>query len=339
MSWLGKIFRHPSLLRLGAICAALSTAGGLVNDVLAPTRQYASLIGYALLGACLLTSLVYLAIKRGLVTIHLGSADAGGQTPAEVTFTLTAFFGLGGLIFLGFGWLTAKHAAEGGALGSSVNAVHEFQVDAGIVAETRKIQSQLTDIERKLVPLKKETSADPKKELENKGVRWNTQSFVDNIMSNTADPEIIELFVRSGMSPTTFHKGTSAVLYALQPDLDNRPAELIRFFAANGFDVNTYLVDLSILKDYSDGMLPPYYEAPSKPAGYAAWQGRFEGPALLWVAMLGAYRGPSADDLEVIAALKDLGARTEETRAFLDALKGAWGDTPSYQKIDQAVGG
>ena len=178
----------------------------------------------------------------------------------------------------------------------------------------------------------KEASSDPRKELASIGVTWSTGSFVEAL--EASDARVVQLFLDGGMSPTVLHKGTSAVLYILQPLLPD-PIPMLKLMIAKGYDVNATLIDARIMRDYGSGM-PPYWDPPDLP-DYSSFYHVFSGPALMWVAMRAAYAGPTQSDLGVIDFLRHQGADTKLTQRFLAAMESAWGHTPVYQKVRERV--
>jgi len=177
-----------------------------------------------------------------------------------------------------------------------------------------------------------EASSDPRKELASIGVTWSTQSFVEALMAS--DARVVRLFLDGGMSPTVLHKGTSAVLYILQPLLPD-PIPMLKLMIAKGYDVNATLIDARIMRDYGSGM-PPYWDPPDLP-DYSSFYHVFSGPALLWVAMRAAYAGPTQSDLGVIDFLRHQGADTRLTQRFLTAMESVWDQFPAYQTVRARV--
>jgi hypothetical protein len=175
----------------------------------------------------------------------------------------------------------------------------------------------------------KEASIDPRKDLAGIGVIWSTESFVEAL--EASDARVVRLFLDGGMSPTVLHKGTSAVLYTLQPLLPD-PIPMLKLMIAKGYDVNATLIDARIMRTYGSGMPPYWNPAPDLP-DYSSFYHVFSGPALMWVAMRAAYAGPTQSDLGVIDFLRHQGADTRLTQQFLTAMEPAWGHTPVYQTV------
>jgi len=178
-----------------------------------------------------------------------------------------------------------------------------------------------------------EASSDPRKELASIGVTWSTQSFVEALMAS--DARVVRLFLDGGMSPTVLHKGTSAVLYILQPLLPD-PIPMLKLMIAKGYDVNATLIDARIMRDYGSGMPPYWNPAPDLP-DYSSFYHVFSGSALLWVAMRAAYAGPTQSDLGVIDFLRHQGADTRLTQRFLAAMESVWDQFPAYQTVRARV--
>lgn len=237
-----------------------------------------------------------------------------------------------------------RSAPDGGFLASHVSAVRDFQDQLGVIdarteelaKTTASIKKDTQAINKKLDNVKKETSADPRKELANLGVTWSTGSFVEALVAS--DARVVRLFLQGGMSPTVLHNGASAVLYMLQVKLPD-PVPMLKLMVDAGFDVNADLFDARILRHYG-GLLPPGFESPGLSADYDASQGTFGGPALLWL-VIRSSSGITEDwDIETIDFLKSQGADTKLSKRFLD-LAGTdygWNDFPGYQKVRAAIG-
>jgi hypothetical protein len=161
------------------------------------------------------------------------------------------------------------------------------------------------------------------------GIGWTEQEFIDAIMRS--DLQALELFLDGGMSPLLNHNGASAVLFALQPDLPD-PRPVLALLIRKGFDIDAPLVDAYIMRNYGRHM-PPHFDTPDTPSGYAAWQQKFAGPALLWMVIAAAYRMPGEHDLQVIQFLLDNGADRRAVDAFMAAYEPVWKEFTPYQQV------
>lgn len=232
--------------------------------------------------------------------------------------------------------------ADVGAFATTFPGLARAQESLGIIEQRlAKVDEKLTSIgvdvrgiREEMGTLKKETSANPRKELNNMGIGWTEQEFIDALMRS--DLVALELFLDGGMSPLLNHNGASAVLYALQPRLPD-PRPVLELLIRKGFDVNAPLVDANIMYTYGDSM-PPHFDTPETPRGYAAWQNTFAGPALLWVVMAATYRMPAEYDLQVIEFLLEHGADRRAVNSFMAAYKPIWGDTTPYQQVAEVLG-
>jgi hypothetical protein len=342
--------RVPESLRgVATVAGGVTLLAALVNDVLLPAGPYALWLA-AFFALLFLGVLIHPVTKVRAAAHALGKRDFKQALQKVVVNTgrakVLAVLGVSIVLLLPAHLLT--HAAPaGGQLGSHVSLVRDAQDRLGVVdariqevanttqsikKDTAAIKKDTGEIKAKLDNVKKETSDDPRKELANLGVAWSTQSFVDSLKAG--DARVVELFLAGGMSPTVLHNSASAVLYILQPRLPD-PSPMLKLMIEAGFDVNANLYDAYILPDYAD-YFPPYFESPDLPDGYGS--GTFEGPALLWLVIRSAYGITDEWDVGVIEFLRRHGADTKLTREFLDALRSAWGDTPTYQRVRAAVG-
>jgi len=316
-----------------AVGSGASTLVAIVTDLLKPLGPFTPVIAAVVLVAFVV------CVVPGRITrpVHEFSRR---HFPHYWPGPLRGALGFSFVLFVIASFLT-KSAPEGGWVASKVPAVHDAQEKLGLISAqtqeiadtTRGIKEDTGKIVDKLDRLKQETSADPRKELANLGVTWSPQAFVDAMMDG--DQRSVKLFLDGGMSPALNHKGASAVLYILQPKLPD-PVPVLKLIVDAGFDPNTNLIDASILRHYSQS-LPPHFESPDLPADYAAWQGSFGGPAMLWIAIRAAWAGPTASDLKTIAFLRSRDASTSLPKQFLTAMQPVWGDMEPYQQVRKAV--
>ena len=322
-----------TVLAIGKVGSFATVGVGLLTDVLEPVGPLA-----LYLAAVAVALLVVLSLpERVAQPVHaFGKSrfERYWRAPVLATVAVSALLLVGA-------HLVTRSAPAGGWLGEHVSAVRDLQGQLGVLeAQSRGIAQTTRDIKRdteeinaKLDEVKKERSDDPRKELANLGVVWSTQSFVDALQSG--DARTVELFLRGGMSPAVLHNGASAVLYMLQPRLPD-PIPMLKLFVAAGFDLGTNLFDGRIMREYGD-LVPPHFESPDLPDDYAAWQRTFGGPVMLWLTIRSSYGITEDWDIPVLEFLKSEGANTKLARDFLTALEYAWGDTPTYQRVRDAV--
>ncbi|SRR6266487_1395703 len=172
-----------------------------------------------------------------------------------------------------------------------------------------------------------------RKKLSETGVSWSAQSFVDALVDN--DEKSVGLFLQGCMSVYTEKEGTSIILYALQPGVHDREWKL-KLFIKSGFDVNTPLSDIKIMRLHSES-LPPHYETKLTPDGYGAWNRNFKGPLGLWLITWMCYSGVRDDDEMLIKTIAESGDKLEIEKDFLKAMESVWGDTESYKQTKKLV--
>jgi hypothetical protein len=207
------------------------------------------------------------------------------------------------------------------------------QETALVAKEVAGVREDLGHVEEKVAETKKETSSDPRKELANLGIQWTTDAFVEALV--TSDARAVKLFLAGGMKAETDHKGASAIVYVLQPSLPD-PVPMLQLFVDAGYDPNSKLIDHRVLSHYSDH-LPPHFEAPDLPEEYAAWQGTFAGPALLWIVIRSTYMTVTDSDRHAIQFLLQHGANTQLCREYLKATEESLSQYPAYQEIARLI--
>lgn len=304
----------------------LTTLLGVVNDVLVPHGWLAGIVLALALGALGVTFLPKVRFPK---VHHTARKYLKGYWGKPLRAALVVSAGLSGAAFA-----VSASAPVGGVIGANLPAIHDWQVQLGIVAaNTTRIAEDLTAIKDELQNVKQETSGDPRKELANLGVAWTTEAFVQAL--KLGDERTVGLFLDGGMLPTAMHKNASAVVYILQPGLTESSVPMLTLLLDKGFDLDTILTDDYIMSDATDptrpfSAFPPPFENQDPPLqlGY----GHFEGPALLWVVMMATWYGPTDHDVETINFLLQHGADRHVAMNYMTAT-GTWNDTPPYTQV------
>lgn len=285
----------------------------LVGDVLEPMAQFTTLFLIVFV-VVLAYSLVRLSHWQRMALSSGAPLDPEQDQRLEGVRLLLPLSFLGTLFSTGLlVWQQLYDAGDTGVLATQVTSIAELQQQLGITrTQIDAIQQGIERIETITAGTKRETSDDPRKELANIGVQWSTQAFVDALMN--ADTRVIDLFFAGGMKADALHRGSSAILYAIQRNTAD-PVGAVRRAIAAGFDVNTRLIDTRTI-------LPPsainHFEGPNVPEGYAAWQGTFAGPMLLWIACRATWLGADETDWQLVDLLLAHGA---DVSAALDYLE------------------
>jgi hypothetical protein len=167
-----------------------------------------------------------------------------------------------------------------------------------------------------------------RRKLNETGVSWSIQSFVDALVDD--DRKNIELFLKGCMPVYAEKEETNIIFYALQPTVKDREWKLRTFINA-GFDINRNLSDNKIMRNRS-ASLPPNYNSPLAPSGYDAYSRHFKGTLGLWLVTWICYSGVKADDEILIRILADNGDRFEVEKDFMKYMESAWGNTDSYKQ-------
>lgn len=320
--------REPK--RLSA-ASAISVVCTFVGDMLEP------LVNFAEFAAGVFFVLVIVAFVR-LARWAKGQGSRGPELADRVPEGIRLVLALSvvGLLFTGAMsvWQLAAGEPKTGVLAELVPGINGIQKQLGLIGGSLEgISQDLGEIKEAVKKGKQETSEDPRKELGNLSVAWSAEAFSEALKSN--DERVIRLFLQGGMDPAAEYDQASAVLYALQ-DSAADPAATLALLLDNGFDPNAHLVDQTLLD--RDAIQP--FDHPDKPKGYAAWQGTFGGPLLLWMMLDVTWEGASDTDWRVIQSLLDHGADVTVPLAFLRQNArsvGALDDTGTFDKALQLL--
>ena len=199
-------------------------------------------------------------------------------------------FGVAGLAV---GIKSHASAAGGGLLAGSSTSVADAQAKMlGLMQDSVEVQRRsadsLDDISR---TGKKETSANPRKELANRGVPWSSGRMADAIRDR--DPETLQLFVEGGMSLP--RQSLQLALYAF----DEKTAAVLTSHPA--------------VVSRDDCITMTRYD-----------QGRVDAPAKLSLVRAVCNQGPARDAVGKRLAAAEERVRTEEgANATIDADRAA----------------
>lgn len=147
-----------------------------------------------------------------------------GPPHKQVGVWILSAIAISGLVF---GSLSQARAGKGGLLAQKISAVSEAQQLAGFMRESLETQARTaaaTEAIRDTV--KKETSADPRKELANLGQPWSEQGAYAAIRRQ--DPESLQLYLDGGMK-------LQASRYLIDSVLDKKLWDLLDTFEQSGF--------------------------------------------------------------------------------------------------------
>jgi hypothetical protein len=162
------------------------------------------------------------------------------------------------------------------------------------------------------------TSSDPQSRIVQLTGSWSEQGFVNAIVDR--ETNIVDLYLKSGMSATTLHEGASAILYGFQMDQNGDPVALVRTFQANGFKLDDELQDNSLMQRLTDGIMPLQFDTNLTPKGYTGGyeDGEFVGSLLFWIVAESAYAGVTDQDKQVLHYLIAQGADCDVALSYLD---------------------
>jgi hypothetical protein len=299
---------------------ALTTLIAVVNDVLIPNSwasRWVFVLALVALGVTFKPRLRFKWLNQRTPTFVKGN----WRVPVRAALVVSA--GLSGL--------SALNASAGGVIGANVPAIHDWQVQLGVIsANTALIARDVATIRDELHDVKQETSVDPRKELANLGVAWTTQGFVEAL--KLGDERAVRLFLDGGMSPTAEYKGAAAVVYILQPGLTISSVPMLTLLVEKGFNLDTILTDNYVMIDPNDqyAFLPPQFHNADPPLQLGS--GHFEGPALLWVVIVATWYGPTTHDIDTINFPIQHGADRRIALNYM-ADPGTDKETPAYTRV------
>lgn len=114
------------------------------------------------------------------------------------------------------------------------------------------IDQNLVDINNKLDNVKKETSQDARKELQNKGIPWTSDNFLTAVKEG--DEETVALFLQGGMHPetATSQGRTLPVMLALNT---LNPEAMLKLLLGNGLDIDAVYTQPAGMSDLQSTLL------------------------------------------------------------------------------------
>jgi len=225
-----------SLSRTGTF-GAMSAGLALYGDVVSPARNAISkwtLAALALAAAAIVALSWLVRQHRPLVDI----APTGKRvlTPRTLSSRIDAvrdlaIFSLIAAILLGATWAGEKLVAGGGDAGSD-DSTSFF---ATLMPELRGLRADVRAVREELSNVKRETSADPRKELANLGVAWTGDAMLEAV--RTGDLRVLELFLAGKMN---LYNASSQgrplpVMLALN---DGNAPDVLQRLLDNGLDIN-----------------------------------------------------------------------------------------------------
>ena len=162
---------------------------------------------------------------------------------------------------------------------------------------------------------------------------WSEDKFIEAVFERNTS--IVTLYLKSGMSATSLHKGASAILWGFQGPQNGDPVALIKTFQAAGFKVDEELQDSYLMSRLTEEFLPLHFETDLAPKGYSPryWRGEFIGSLLFWIVERSSWAGPRVEDTEVMDYLISQGANCSVPLSFLRFNRDALGGTRPYREL------
>jgi hypothetical protein len=230
--WLSSWWR---LSRTG-IFGAASAGIALYGDVVSPARNAISTWTLAALALAVaaIGALIWLARPhRPLVEI----APTGKRVLAARTLSARlnvvrdiAIFASVAALFLGVTWAgQSLVAGAGNADGDNTSLF------ATLVPELRGLRADVRAVREELSHVKRETSADPRKELANLGVAWTGDAMLESV--RTGDLRVLELFLAGEMNVYNARSQGRPLPIMLALN-DGNASEILQRLLDNGLDIN-----------------------------------------------------------------------------------------------------
>lgn len=337
----------PLRVVLGQIRVKKIGLFGLVNalvtffcDLLEPLGPF---LLYVFVACLALTAICWIVLYYPKMRKHLPEegSEAEGVTDWVVSGVLLGALGaaLSGVVLL------SQHAAgdpKRGLVAELVPAMGAIQERFGIVEEKLDTAiERLEEIDAKLENVKKETSEDPRKELNNLGVSWTPAAFASALQSG--DLRTVSLFLQGGMHPEVLYEGASALLYTFLPGAAD-PVGTLDLVLESGFPPDKPVLDRRFVDDRVMGNYWSW-DHPDLPPGYGnllqdtPWdkEVQFEGPVLFWLVLRMVWDGSRVTEQhwQLVRLLLDSGASPDLPRAFLERHRvfDDLDDTGTYERL------
>jgi hypothetical protein len=224
-----------SLSRTGAF-GAMSAGLALYGDVVSPARNAIATwtLAALLFAAAATIALLWLARpQRPLVeTAPTGRRVLTPKTlPAPVgALRDIAIFGTLATLLLGATWAGERLVADGADGGADSTSLF-----ATLLPELRGLRADVRAVREELSNVKRETSADPRKELANLGVAWTGDAMLEAV--RTGDLRVLELFLagRMNLYNASSQGRPLPVMLALN---DGNAPDVLQRLLDNGLDIN-----------------------------------------------------------------------------------------------------
>ena len=188
--------RTRTLLAAGAMPSTLLAA---IGDFFSPKGGWILPLALGLVALATLCFMLLLG-TRAAAKISEGDSDLEGWWDgprwSQLGVWAIASFAISSLFF---GWWSHARAEVGGVLASNINIVSDAQQQLGLLDRIESNTARTagaTETIRDTV--KRETSDDPRKEINNRGQQWSERGFLEAI--DRADLESIELYLKGRMS-------------------------------------------------------------------------------------------------------------------------------------------
>jgi hypothetical protein len=214
--------------KLGQLSKSVGVAGCLVtlSDLTQPIAPFATYIAAISLVVLVLLGLVKLFSKNW------------GETHTIFSYFICIILVLSSV--LTFYQHGSKNAKKSGLIASKVPTVKDIQASLGMVnAQLKEINTSLHSIDDKMDNAKKEVSKNPRKELANLGIPWDSERFFEAISHN--DQPIIDLFFQGGMQVDRIADSYNgnAILTHLIYEPKNNGFNIIKQAKSHGFNFDT----------------------------------------------------------------------------------------------------
>jgi hypothetical protein len=195
--------RSKLFAKVRIVFAACALPGGLiatVGDFFSPAGGWVLPMASGALGLFVLAVLVVCSELRNHARRVLdGLPETEGYFRGPVTHQAGLWcllvFGVTGLVV--GGW-SHGHRKEGGVLAEGFPSIRDAQSMVPLLRESLAIQKRVADsVDAMARNVKKETSEEPQKELQNRGVSWRAANMLEAVRNG--EIATVSLFVQGGM--------------------------------------------------------------------------------------------------------------------------------------------
>jgi len=221
------VMKSTMKLVIGVV-GGVGSAGGLIADFFMPIAPFGFYLGLGLLILFFLS--MALAVIPWTHDFMHNKLQSYWYLPTGLTIFLlsTTMFGT-------YYISNNEDNHQQGWLASNIEVFNDMQRQLGLIQEdVHTIANATKSIDHKMNNVKKETSQNPKKELQNMGVPWKLKSFKESITNG--DIETLKMFIKAGFSTNLYAGANNNFFLSLIHDVpENKFNNVVDILVNEGF--------------------------------------------------------------------------------------------------------